>query len=95
MHVMKHQHSTLRIPLAGLVALAYPEVLYQGFGNVNAILEARQAEYAPVLLLQIVAAKILTTAICQRSGLVGGIYAPSIFMGIDFITCPAWSILVS
>ncbi len=66
---------------AGVVALAYPEVLYQGFGNVNAILEARGSDYAPLLLLQIVAAKIVTTAVCQRSGLVGGIYAPSIFLG--------------
>ena len=33
------------------------------------------------MLLQIVAAKVVTTSICQRSGLVGGIYAPSIFMG--------------
>ena len=67
--------------LAGVVALAYPEVLYQGFGNVNAILEARGGDYAPLLLLQIVAAKIVTTSVCQRSGLVGGVYAPSIFMG--------------
>ena len=65
----------------GLIALAYPEVLYQGFGNVNAILEARGSDYAPAVLLQIVAAKVVTTSICQRSGLVGGIYAPSIFMG--------------
>ncbi len=65
----------------GLIALAYPEVLYQGFGNVNAILEARGSDYAPAMLLQIVAAKVVTTSICQRSGLVGGIYAPSIFMG--------------
>lgn len=65
----------------GLVALAYPEVLYQGFGNVNAILEARGSDYAPAVLLQIVAAKVAVTTICQRSGLVGGIYAPSIFMG--------------
>ncbi|EIE24595.1 Clc chloride channel [Coccomyxa subellipsoidea C-169] len=65
----------------GVVALAYPEVLYQGFGNVNAILEARGGDYAPLLLLQIVAAKIVTTSVCQRSGLVGGVYAPSIFMG--------------
>ena len=66
----------------GLIALAYPEVLYQGFGNVNAILEARGSDYAPAVLLQIVAAKVVTTSICQRSGLVGGIYAPSIFMGM-------------
>ena len=65
----------------GLIALAYPEVLYQGFGNVNAILEARGSDYAPAVLLQIVAAKVAVTTICQRSGLVGGIYTPSIFMG--------------
>lgn len=47
----------------------------------NAILQARAADYAPVLLLQIVAAKIATTAVCRGSGLVGGIYAPSIFIG--------------
>jgi H+/Cl- antiporter ClcA len=50
-------------------------------GNVNAILDARPADYAPLLLLQIVAAKITTTAVCRGAGLVGGIYAPSIFIG--------------
>ena len=81
-NVDKLEGNILRhVDAAGVVALAYPEVLYQGFGNVNAILEARGSDYAPLLLLQIVAAKILTTAVCQRSGLVGGIYAPSIFMG--------------
>ena len=47
----------------------------------NAILEASGADYAPGVLLQIVGAKIATTAICRSSGLVGGVYAPSIFMG--------------
>ncbi len=47
----------------------------------DAILEASGAEYAPGVLLQIVGAKIATTAVCRSSGLVGGVYAPSIFMG--------------
>ena len=34
-----------------------------------------------VMGLQIVIAKVLTTAICRSSGLVGGVYAPSIFLG--------------
>ncbi len=76
----------------GLIALAYPEVLYQGFGNVNAILEARGSDYAPAVLLQIVAAKVVTTSICQRSGLVGGIYAPSIFMGAPLRFLPEASL---
>ena len=47
----------------------------------DAILEASGADYAPGVLLQIVGAKIATTAVCRSSGLVGGVYAPSIFMG--------------
>ena len=66
----------------GVVAIGFPEVLYQGFGNVNAILESRGSDYGPVLLLQIIVAKILTTGVCRASGLVGGLYAPSIFIGI-------------
>ena len=65
----------------GLVALAFPEILYQGYSNVNALLELRTDDYAPGLLLQMLAAKVLATAVCSGSGLVGGIYAPSIFMG--------------
>ena len=65
----------------GVVALAFPEILYQGFGNVNALLELKSDVYAPVLLLQMLAAKVSVTAVCRGSGLVGGIYAPSIFMG--------------
>ena len=65
----------------GLVALAFPEILYQGYSNVNALLELRTDDYAPGLLLQMLAAKVLATAVCGGSGLVGGIYAPSIFMG--------------
>ena len=33
-------------------------------------------------VLQILVAKVLTTAICRSSGLVGGVYAPSIFLGV-------------
>lgn len=65
----------------GTVALVFPEILYQGFGNVNALLEVKSDVYAPLLLLQMLGAKVVVTAVCRGSGLVGGIYAPSIFMG--------------
>lgn len=64
----------------GLVAMRYPEVLYQGFGNVNAILQNKD-HFAPLLLFQILAVKIFCTSVSKGSGLVGGAYAPSIFMG--------------
>ena len=72
----------------GAVALAFPEILYQGFGNVNALLELKSEVYAPILLLQMLAAKVCVTAVCRGSGLVGGIYAPSIFMGKEVRPLP-------
>jgi H+/Cl- antiporter ClcA len=72
-------------PLAGLlaggVALAYPETLYNGFSNVDTILAAPRALYPPALLMTLVAAKVGATSVCRASGLVGGVYAPSLFMG--------------
>ncbi|KAI3429266.1 hypothetical protein D9Q98_005363 [Chlorella vulgaris] len=64
----------------GMLALGYPEILYQGFDNVNNILSSNGA-YAPGLLIQIVVMKVIATAICRGSGLQGGLYAPSIFIG--------------
>lgn len=66
--------------VTGLMACRYPEVLYQGFGNVNAILQNKD-HFAPLLLFQILAVKIFVTSVSKGSGLVGGAYAPSIFMG--------------
>lgn len=71
---------------AGSVALLYPEILYQGFDNVDAILaNTNNGIYPAALLFQLVAAKVLTTAVCKSSGLVGGIYAPSLFMGAALV----------
>lgn len=64
----------------GVLGLGYPEILYQGFDNVNSVL-ASSGDYAPGLLLQIVVLKIIATTISRGSGLQGGIYAPSIFIG--------------
>jgi hypothetical protein len=89
----------------------------QGFNNVNAVLKGG-SDYAAILLLQILLAKILVTALCRGSGdnvmhavpgvtflsiiddsagltnmlctsagLVGGIYAPSVFMGGYMLLC--------
>uniref|UniRef100_A0A2P2KBZ2 Chloride channel protein n=2 Tax=Rhizophora mucronata TaxID=61149 RepID=A0A2P2KBZ2_RHIMU len=67
----------------GTVALAYPEILYWGFENVDILLESRLFVKAisADLLLQPVGAKIMATSLCQASGLVGGYYAPALFIG--------------
>ncbi|CAI5464710.1 unnamed protein product [Closterium sp. Yama58-4] len=67
----------------GVISLAYPEVLYWGFQNINDLLGSRPLASAPQVdfLLQLVAFKVVATAICRGSGLVGGFYAPSLFIG--------------
>lgn len=67
----------------GLIALQYPEILYWGFDNVDLLLESRpfMKTLSADLLLQLVAVKIVATSLCRASGLVGGYYAPSLFIG--------------
>lgn len=69
--------------LAGTIALRYPGVLYWGFTNVDEILKSGLTATAPGqgLLAQLTVAKIVATALCKGSGLVGGLYAPSLFIG--------------
>ena len=65
----------------GICALFFPEVLYEGFDNVNSVLSAPSGDYSATVLLQIVALKIVATSVSRGSGLRGGLYAPSIFIG--------------
>ena len=76
---------TVGLPLfggltTGVIALWYPEILYQGFDNVNSVLRS-SGDYDASILMQIVVLKIIATSICRGTGLKGGLYAPSIFIG--------------
>ncbi|PKA51354.1 Chloride channel protein CLC-f [Apostasia shenzhenica] len=68
---------------AGIIALKYPGILYWGFTNVDEILHTGKSAAAPGiwLLTQLAAAKVVATALCKGSGLVGGLYAPSLMIG--------------
>ncbi|XP_072971590.1 chloride channel protein CLC-f-like [Typha angustifolia] len=68
---------------AGLIALKYPGILYWGFTNVEEILHTGKSASAPGiwLLAQLAGAKVVATALCKGSGLVGGLYAPSLMIG--------------
>lgn len=91
--IVDKSHKTIGIPRAlfpvlgglavGLIALAYPETLYWGFQNVDILLESRPfvKGLSADLLIQLVAVKIIATSLCRASGLVGGYYAPSLFIG--------------
>ncbi|XP_022763847.1 chloride channel protein CLC-e isoform X1 [Durio zibethinus] len=67
----------------GVIALAYPEILYWGFENVDILIESRPfvKGLSGDLLFQLVAVKIIATSLCRAFGLVGGYYAPSLFIG--------------
>ncbi|KAM4089658.1 hypothetical protein ACJW30_07G168200 [Castanea mollissima] len=91
--IVDNIHNSFGIPRAlfpvmggitvGLIALAYPEILYWGFQNVDILLESRPfvKGLSADLLVQLVAVKIIATSLCRASGLVGGYYAPSLFIG--------------
>lgn len=68
--------------------LARPQVLFFGYSTLDAILAGpstlRQGGVEPAVAaeaLTLLVAKLAATAICLGSGLVGGTFAPSLFLG--------------
>ena len=65
--------------LVGLVALQLPQILGIGYETIEAML--RDVEFPLGLLLALLVVKLLVTAVSLGSGLVGGIFAPAMFLG--------------
>lgn len=63
----------------GIVGTFYPQVLFFGYETLNGLLSNNAIP--TVTLLTLLAAKIFTTAVAAGSGLVGGTFAPSLFLG--------------
>lgn len=65
--------------VCGIVGIFIPQILFFGYETLNGLFLNNNipTEYLFVLLL----AKLSTTAICAASGLVGGTFAPSLFLG--------------
>lgn len=63
----------------GLVGLALPQVLGIGYGTIDVILSGQS--FSIPYLSTVLAVKLLVTVICLGSGLVGGIFAPALFLG--------------
>ena len=61
------------------VGYVFPQILFFGYETLNSLL--RNNDLSTELLLSLLAAKIFTTAVSAGSGLVGGILAPSLFLG--------------
>ena len=63
----------------GLMALFLPQILGVGYGTVDEIL--KKEAFPLVLLAALLGVKLLATALSLGSGLVGGIFAPALFLG--------------
>jgi H+/Cl- antiporter ClcA len=63
----------------GLVGLLYPQILFFGYDTLDNLL-ANTGRYGSSTLLQLCIVKAAITAVCFGSGLVGGTFAPSLFL---------------
>ena len=64
--------------ICGLVAIKFPEVTGIGAESINDLLNNRVSLSLALIFLIL---KLLLTTICIRMGLVGGIFAPALFLG--------------
>jgi CIC family chloride channel protein len=64
--------------VVGCIGLVKPEALGVGYATINAVLHGHMLFAAAVALLF---AKLITTSACVGSGMSGGIFAPSLFLG--------------
>lgn len=63
----------------GLAAIQVPQILGVGYETIQAMLQG--VEFSVPLLLTLLVLKLVMTAISLGSGLVGGIFAPAMFLG--------------
>jgi H+/Cl- antiporter ClcA/predicted transcriptional regulator len=78
--------------LVGLVALKFPQILGIGYETVEAMLQ--DVGFSLVLLGSLVFVKLVMTAVSLGSGLVGGLFAPSMFLGACMGTFYAKSLVL-
>ncbi len=64
--------------ICGIVAIKVPEVTGIGLETINSLLNNSVSLYLATIFLIL---KLLLTTICIRMGLVGGIFAPALFLG--------------
>lgn len=63
----------------GIIALQFPQILGIGYETIEAMLQ--DAQFSIFLLLSLLVVKLVMTAVSSGSGLVGGLFAPAMFLG--------------
>ena len=67
------------LPFCGLVGIWVPEILGLGISSIN---EMIAGNFTLLLLVIVLILKILMTALCLGCGLFGGVFSPSLFIGV-------------
>jgi H+/Cl- antiporter ClcA/predicted transcriptional regulator len=70
--------------VVGIVALKFPQIRGIGYETIEAMLQ--DVEFPILLLISILGVKLLMTAWSLGTGLVGGLFAPSMFLGASLGT---------
>jgi CIC family chloride channel protein len=65
--------------ICGLVGVWIPQILGLGISSINNMIAG---DFALSLLLTVLIAKLLMTALCIGFGLFGGVFSPSLFIGV-------------
>ncbi len=65
--------------IVGILALEFPQILGVGYETVEAIL--RNTPFPVELLISLLGLKLFVTSLCLGSGLVGGGFAPAMYLG--------------
>ncbi len=68
--------------IVGVVALGLPQILGIGYDTIESLL--RDVPFSLLMLVLLLGAKLLLASLSLGSGLVGGIFAPSLFLGATF-----------
>lgn len=79
-HLPRPLRTALAGVLVGMVAIFLPEIMGTGRETMNEVLSG-EAKFALALLVILGTAKLLMTGVSIAGGFVGGIFAPSLFVG--------------
>ncbi|KAL7533483.1 hypothetical protein ACHAXR_005263 [Thalassiosira sp. AJA248-18] len=77
--IPKYQKPLIGSIVCGIVGVYIPQILFFGYDTLNGLFLNNSVPTGYLFILLV--AKLLTTAICAASGLVGGTFAPSLFLG--------------
>ena len=67
--------------VVGLIAVFLPQVMSTGTDTLNLLLNGNASDYTLLLLAALAVGKIVATSISLGGGFVGGVFAPSLFVG--------------